>query len=312
MTENLANEYSATLVSSISNSATSFDVTPAPPAALAGGNFRMRLGDATDTPEYILVGSVSGGTLSGVTRGVEGSSAAAWAAGKGANHVLTAAGLLAAIPAGGAAADLSGTYFRHPLDRASLHATYGDEFDGASLNGRWTRHVQGSGEEAYQQGPRASTLRVTYDTAAAARYIYQTAPGGTNETWETSLTIWDVTSTGQMYGPLMVDSSGNGVGAFMYPNGYGLHLAVIASHAYSSTLSTRSIPTISYNSERHWLRLRKASGVFYGSYSLDGEIYSPELSGTPPAFTPARIGIGRFLGTDASDVVDWHWFDKTA
>lgn len=205
-----------------------------------------------------------------------------------------------------------------PLDEAEatggLDATYGDDFTGASLDtGKWTRHVVGSGEESYQVDVGGSTIRYTYSTGAAVRYIYQTAPNGTNETWEVSFTPWQTASTGEMLSLIMVDSSGNGVGALLYDNTQAFYMAIIASHAYSSAGASRAYP-VAWPSpgRRVWLRLRKASGVYHGSYSLNGHTYSPELSYTPSAFTPARIGFGRVLGTDANDIVDIHWFDKTA
>jgi hypothetical protein len=214
---------------------------------------------------------------------------------------------------GGAGADTGGTYFRYPLDRGSLHGTYGDEFDGASLNARWTRSTQTSGEETYQLGPRASALRVAYSTGAASRYIYQTAPNGTNETWETSLTVWQPTTTGQMFALVMLDTSGNGVGTFLYDNTQGIWLGNITAGGYASSLATTAYGVDEHRyGRRYWLRLRKASGLYAASYSFDGENYSPEVTGTPTAFTPARVGIGRILGTTAGDTADWHWFDKTA
>ena len=200
-----------------------------------------------------------------------------------------------------------------PLDRETLDGTYGDEFDGSSLNGRWTRQTQGSGEETYQVGGAASALRVAYNTGAASRYIYQTAPNNTNEQWECCLAIWDHTSTGQMYGIVMLNGSGNGIGTFVYPNTHGYYMANIASGSYSSTGATGSIPFLYFDAgQRLYHRLRKASGLYAFSYSLNGESYSPEISFTPSSFTPTRVGVGRFLGTDASDIVDWYWFDKTA
>lgn len=242
--------------------------------------------------------------------GATGGTPTRLAAGATSGHVLTSNGTGAA-PSWQAAAGGGGLTWL--IDSTALNGTYGDEFTDASLNARWTRHVQGSGEEAYQQGAGASALRVTYSTGAAARYIYQTAPAGTNETWECSFTIWDRTSTGQMYGIIMVDTSGNGVGAFLYPNPVGYYLFNIASHAYTSTLTSQAIAQLFMNAgQRIWIKLRKASGVFYCSYSLNGETYAPEISGTPSAFTPARIGFGRVLGTDASDIIDIYRFNKTA
>lgn len=201
------------------------------------------------------------------------------------------------------------------LHPATLHATYGDDFDGASLNARWTRHVQGSGEETYQDGRRASALRVAYSTGAVARYIYQTAPNGTNETWETSVTPYQETATNQMYALLMVDTAGTGVAALLYDNTPGVYLANVTSHAYASSLTAINALTglgeYRYG-QRIWLRLRKAAGVYSASASLDGETYWREATGTPSAFTPTRVGIGRILGTNANDIASWHWFDKTA
>ncbi len=94
MPENLANEYVTTLNGAITNSATSFTLTDAPPAALSGGNFRLRIGPAGGTSrEYVLVGTVSGSTVSGCTRGVEGTTAAAWSSGEAVAQIVTVAGI---------------------------------------------------------------------------------------------------------------------------------------------------------------------------------------------------------------------------
>jgi hypothetical protein len=201
----------------------------------------------------------------------------------------------------------------YPLDRPSFDGTYGDDFDEASLNARWSRHVQTSGEESYQIGGVASSLRVAYSTAAAARYIYQTAPNGTNETWECSISQWQVTGTNQMFGLLMVDSSGNGVAALVYDNSPGIYIANVASHGYSSVGASAVYNPVAWQAgQRLWLRLRKATGAYSASFSLNGETYSPEVTFTPSAFTPTRVGVGRILGTTAGDTLDIHWFDKTA
>ena len=102
MAEALVNEFVTTLGETISDSDTSFDLTDAPPAGLSGGNFRLRIGAADEAaPEYILVGSVSGATLSAVTRHVEGSATSGWASGTVVAAVVTVAGLADAIAAGG-------------------------------------------------------------------------------------------------------------------------------------------------------------------------------------------------------------------
>lgn len=202
------------------------------------------------------------------------------------------------------------------LDRLAFNATYGDDFDEASLNARWARHVQTSGEESYQQGGNASALKVDFSTGAAARYIYQTAPNGTNETWEWSYSAYQETTTGQMFSLLMVDGSGNGVAAMLYDATVGLYLVNVANHIYTSVLTQNGnlrVP-IGYQQAggRIWLKLRKATGLYAASYSIDGETYAREATGTPTGFTPTRVGVGRILGTTANDIVFNHWFDKTA
>jgi hypothetical protein len=202
------------------------------------------------------------------------------------------------------------------LDPATPDATYGDEFTGASLDAKWSRHNQTAGEETYQSGGLASTLRVAYSTATASRYIYQTAPNGTNETWTTSVSWYQETNTGQMFALLMVDSSGNGVAALPYDNVNGLYLANVTGHVYTSSLasiSTLKPPPGYYQSGgRVWIRLRKATGLYAASYSLDGQDWSREATGTPTAFTPARVGIGRILGNQGNTIGVWHFFDKAA
>jgi hypothetical protein len=215
------------------------------------------------------------------------------------------------IPGGG-----GGGSSPYGLDTRTKNATYGDDFAGASLDAKWTRHNQTSGEETYQAGGSGSALQVTHGTTNAAEYIYQAAPNGTNETWEASVSWYQETTTLQMFALLMVDTSGNGVAALVYDATNGLYLANVASHTYSSALASNTnlaLPTQYYQrGGRLWLKLRKATGLYGAAFSLDGETYSREVTGTPSAFTPARVGIGRILGTNANSIAYWHWFDKTA
>jgi hypothetical protein len=200
------------------------------------------------------------------------------------------------------------------LDRASFDPTYGDDFDAASLNGRWTHHNAGTAVETFQAGGLGSIYQVAHDATNAAQYIYQTDPNNTNQTWEASYTLYQDSGSNQMWGIICVSSSGTGVALMHYDNSPGLYLANVSSHAFSSSLTTKTVFEANAHRQgaRVWLRLRKAGGTYFGSMSFDGQLYRPEISGTPSAFTPARIGIGRFLGTTASAVIGWHWFDKTA
>ena len=119
MPEQYENTYTTTLNGSIGSGDSSLVVNAAP--VTLTGQFRIKIGT-----ELIFVGSVSGTTFSGLTRGVEGTTAASHSNGDTVTHVLTAASYKAS--------------FAFPLDDIKLHATYGDHFDSTSLDtGKWTR-----------------------------------------------------------------------------------------------------------------------------------------------------------------------------
>lgn len=202
------------------------------------------------------------------------------------------------------------------LDRVSFNTTFGDDFNESSLNARWSNHNLTGGQETFQVGGRASAIQIAHGATNAAEYIYQTAPNNTNETWEASFSLYNGTSTGQMWGIIMVNSSGTGCAALVYDNGQGYYLTALTSHTFSTTLATGSFQSTPssyyYNGGRMWMKLRKATGAYSVSVSMDGEVYSKEVTASPSAFTPARIGIGRYLGTSSGSIFNIHWFDKTA
>lgn len=217
---------------------------------------------------------------------------------------------------GGGSVAATATFAIMPLDRTTytgLDATYGDDLDGAALNGRWTRQTQTSGEESYQDGPRASALRIAYSTGAASRYIYQGIGSlGTSWTFEASASIRNGTSC--MTGIHALDSSQNGVGCFLYYSSPAFYLGTIAAGGYSSIGASVAVDNVSAVSlgQRVWYRMRRSGSVYYASFSIDGETYSAEISCTPSAFTQSRIAFGRVYGTTSGHMADLHWFDKTA
>lgn len=96
MGENLATQFQAQLMTSISSGATSFSITKSIPAGLTAP-FRAVLFKAnTNVGEVILVGAAVGSSLSSITRGQEVNLGAlpaqAWTAGDGFAQVLTAQG----------------------------------------------------------------------------------------------------------------------------------------------------------------------------------------------------------------------------
>jgi hypothetical protein len=95
MAELYANDFTTTLSSGCTSGATSITTAAAAPAALQGGEFRIVIGS-----ELLLVTAGESTTTWTVTRGIEGTSAAAHIAGVAVAHVLTAAGLVTAIGTG--------------------------------------------------------------------------------------------------------------------------------------------------------------------------------------------------------------------
>ena len=91
MSEQLANLIETTLASGINGAVTSLSVASAT-GMPSTGTFRINIED-----EIIIVGARSGTTLSSLTRGAEGTTAASHSSGVAVSVVLTAAGLLAAI-----------------------------------------------------------------------------------------------------------------------------------------------------------------------------------------------------------------------
>ena len=92
----------------------------------------------------------------------------------------------------------------------------------------------------------------------------------------------------------------------IYDDG-NIYSAVIATHAYSSQNGDWIGASPSYYAAGTiWLRVRLASGTGYVSFSMNGVVWTAEISQSS-AITPAEIAVGRFLGSAASDgfIIDW-------
>lgn len=96
----------ATLGSGINNSVTSLSISSAT-GFPASGTFRIRIDD-----EIIIVGAISGTTLSTLTRGAEGTTGASHSSGAAVNIVLTASGVL---KRSGVYVTAGGEYFAGPV-----------------------------------------------------------------------------------------------------------------------------------------------------------------------------------------------------
>lgn len=182
------------------------------------------------------------------------------------------------------------------LDPVTLNATYGDHFTGASLNARWSR--AGSyvvGDETYQQGGGSFLLTASRTSGS---YYYQTPPAGN---FSIVMACNFHSSGSVMFGPCILDGSGNGVAGVTYnssPNGPGT--INVSGAAYGGTFNGNAagVPqgSLVIQGPRVWYKLTK-SGTSYTSYvSLNGYTWSPTGSSLTSAITPTRIGFGTFFG----------------
>ena len=184
---------------------------------------------------------------------------------------------------------------RAAIDRTTLHATYGDDFAAGSLDAKWNRVNLVSGNETFYTDDNG-WLEV--DASGAAGKVYwQNAPTGDYELIVSMLAYVAEGSVDSMSGPIIVDSSGNGVG--VSPFGDNLYAWNIASYAFSSygggSIQTGNV-RIYENGMQHWLSLKKVGTNYSAAYSLDGKIWSPRTSALSWGGTPTRIGWGAFYG----------------
>lgn len=183
------------------------------------------------------------------------------------------------------------------LDPATLHATYGDHFTGASLDAKWSR--AGSyvvGDESYQKGG-GTWLQTAF--RAAGSYYYQAAPAG-DFALVMKATLFNITSS-TMFGLMIVDGSGNGIGGGWYNgNPDAALMGTLSGGSYNSSASASvggSAPKGSLMNQGvlTWYKLAKSGTTYTLNVSVNGYTWSPSASLTS-SFTVARIGFGTFFG----------------
>lgn len=293
--ENHANEYVTTLGEAISSSDTSFDLADAPPASLASGNFRLRIGAADEAdPEYIHVRAVSGSTVSGCTRGLEGSTAQSWASGDVVAQVMTRGALRA---------------LGNPLDDRILHPTYGDDYIGPTLDAKWTRRGLLAPSETFWV---PSWMKVERYNSTNFGHLQAWTP--TDEA-DVILAGSYFTTGDEGWGPVILDSAGTGVWlGFRNSTRFGLFAVTTYTTATepSSDIDPPDGREAFGEGRKIWLRITKKGSVYYFSGSLDGATWTNEVDGwSPSAFTPDRIGW--YQGVQNADyldrVISLDWFD---
>lgn len=192
------------------------------------------------------------------------------------------------------------------LDPAALHATYGDHFTSSSLAAKWTRVGYVSGDEIRQDGG-GSWLTIN-NPRAPTNYYWQTAPAG-DFTVVMGLSVAIAGGGNSMFGPMIMDNSANGVGAFCYPSTEGYYCAQFVAGTYSAT-GQQTIASPGFASatagRKIWMKLRKSGTSYFVSVSLNGFTWRKET----PAFTsftttPTRIGFGGWFGTMSHVSIDF-------
>lgn len=205
-----------------------------------------------------------------------------------------------AAPTGGGGGGSSSAY--RPL-LGTLHATYGDDFTAATLDAKWSRGGNAlSSQESFQVDPAPTWMRWTR-TSTAGGYLYQTAPAGD---FAVVIRCTQLSPTASMMGPLIADSSGNGVACIAYTTPTGYYAAGITAAAYNSTSTTKKTDgNVWTDGLSMWMRLRKSGTDYFATISLDGEKWHPETTAKSFATTPTRIGFGHiFNGTPDGPIYD--------
>lgn len=203
-----------------------------------------------------------------------------------------------------------------PLDRYAIDGTYGDDFTAASLDGKWTRRNFTSGAETYQLGIEATYMRVAMTGRAVGDGYFQTAPAGD---WTFMLVNVQrfLSSSRGLFNLCVINSVGTGLGNGFFESPNAFIVAGITTYTtYSGSFQQEPNSQMSstYDSRKLWQTLRKSGTNYYGAYSFDGELWSPETPAFSSAITVDRIGImWHPLGAMVSTVVaDIDSFNKIA
>lgn len=288
-----ANAAFTTLSSGVNNSTTTIPVTANTAVGFpATAPYICRIkAEGGNTDEIILVTAGAGSNSWTVTRAYESyhgsSSASAHASGATIELLFTAQ-------------TLSQVDTRPGIDsKTVLHATCGDDFEASSLDARWTARNQAS--ETFQDGGGSW---MTYDitNAAADRgQFFQTDPGGDIEI---ILSFTRYSETGTMFGPMFIDSSGNGLGVSFYNSSSSVFAAQLVNYAYDSSSTSYTLNTNHYlDGPKLWTAVKVTSGSYTFRFSTNGYTWSPISAISVAGFTRDRIGFGRYFGTPSSDHV---------
>lgn len=202
-----------------------------------------------------------------------------------------------------------------PLDSYLIDTTYGDDFTSGSLSGIWTRRNVPS-SEVFQLGPTKTWIRSDFSSLAKGDGYYQTAPAGD---WTFAMSFL-VRPSSLGFGISVVDTNGTGVNASFYNSPAACLVSEVTTYttyggSFQAAGPTDFLGTDYYQStKKTWVALRKSGTSYFASYSLDGELWSPESAGLTWAGTVNRVGaaMSALVTPGAAQFNEIDWFNKIA
>lgn len=173
-----------------------------------------------------------------------------------------------------------------------LNATYGDEFQVSTLDVAWTKRNMAGGDVVFPYG--GPGVRLAFDAAGDA--ILRPAPAGDFEI-VVSMQGGFSPAQGQMIGPVILDSSGNGYGVSWYPDSGGsIWNWGVTAYGYASSGNNATGLNYPFGlGNPYYLGLRKTGTSYQSRYSKDGVTWTGLTTANTSAITPANIGLCRLF-----------------
>lgn len=176
---------------------------------------------------------------------------------------------------------------RYPINRP-----YGRDLVAETGRQSFDRHILNRGfaspsTSIYVPGT-GQPVEVLFDAAGAA--LYWPAPSGDFEIVLEYGSYYNANN--EMIGPMIVDSTGAGVGASVYNNPNGNYTWGLLAWSYNASGPTAGWTPVS-DGRHMWQSLRKSGTSYISRHSDDGATWTATSTLTS-SITPAYIGVGRF------------------
>ena len=191
-----------------------------------------------------------------------------------------------------------------------------DEFNNASFSG-WTLTGTGLVSGDFDESTFPGHVQMTIPAARGVNQVaYRAAYTSGDFTLRAKVTITKPFADAGMWGIIIADSSGNGVGILeggtTTTNRISTWLANIVSWNYSTSISTTNFdgwrPLVTHFGLPMFFELQKVGTSYTGRISFNGMVTNYAVTGTPTAFTVANIGFGRFFNAGSgTNVALWDY-----